>query len=678
MVMIKMDIFEIWLITAFVQTFGAGQCHVAKCLNEIALRHFKPEVTLVIVNSCHEQQRNNQQLQRKFLTTTSGLSNSAEFDSLSSALEELHQKELWTLLVCNTCYEVKHGTRSKHNNYILLFRTTDLIREMRNQLRALKDSPEWNPRANFVVILTQRCLPPIKQSDFVDEILTEFSNWNIMNVIVLVPTQTSQLQSIENETNKSCKRSISEEFLPILEVYAWVPRQPLGLCGQVTKGTLINVWASDGEDGGHFLYEMPLFGQKILGNFHGCPIRVSAFDYSPFFIQDINSEKHKDTVSFGDGLEFRLLHTITRATNMSVAFDSIPVSGDLWGRPLQNGSWTGVLGQVLSGSSDVAMCSVYYVCHLNNDLECSTPYVFDETLWCIPCPKPIPHWLSLTRVFEPNLWLVFILSYVIYSPLMWISVTLNNMQGNKELPYTSISKCFFNLWAVILGVSVHDKVPNKTVIRTSFVFWVLYSLVLNTVYQTLLTTFLIEPGLEHEISTVNELLESGMEMGFPRTIDTVLPELTSKRYFRHTFCTDMSLCFHRLAFEGNFAVVCSKYNTEYDIARKYTDSTGKSLICHLHETFSLQFVTLTVQKGSLLLDEFNRIISHVLEAGLMSLWWKDLKYKASLSAVAAFTAHDSERTAMKTEHFQSAFFVLAFGLILAMLCFVCERLHRAA
>jgi hypothetical protein len=130
--------------------------------------------------------------------------------------------------------------------------------------------------------------------------------------------------------------------------------------------------------------------------------------------------------------------------------------------------------------------------------------------------------------------------------------------------------------AVILGVSAYDKVPEKIIIRASFLLWVMYSFALNLVYQTFLTTFLIDPGLEHEISTVDELLESGMELGIPTTVDTVLPDLTSSRYFRHTLCTDMSLCFHRLAYEGNFAVLCSRYNTEYDEAHKYVDSNGKS------------------------------------------------------------------------------------------------------
>lgn len=675
-----MEISEVLFITAFVQIFSGTQSHLAKCLNDIALRYFTPGETLIVSKSYNEH-RNNLQFQRKFLTKIDDFSSSisGELAFPRSPLEELHQQELWPLVLCNRhiCDEFRYGTRSKHSSYILSLQTQDLIREIRKQLTALKDLAEWNPRANFVVAVEQCCLFSRNDNDVVEEILTELWNWKIVNVIILIPAQNSQFQCNGNENhNESSKRQVSEKLpIPILEVFAWSPYQFSSFCSQVERATLINTWILDGEDRGRFLHEIPLFRKKIPSDLRGCPFRVSAFAYSPFFIQDMNNGKHKDAIIFNDGLEFHLLKTIIAATDISVTFQPFPVRGDLWGRPLKNGSWTGILGQVLSGKSEVAICGLYYVCHLSNGFECSMPYVFDETLWYIPCPKPFPYWMSLSRVFDVSLWLVFMLVYLLYSTLIWVSVILNNMQGNMKHSYTSISKCFLNLWAVILGVSAYDKIPEKTIIRASFLLWVMYSLALNSVYQTFLTSFLIDPGLEHEISTVEELLESGMELGIPTTVDTVLPELTSSRYIHHTLCTDMSLCFRRLAYEGNFAVLCSRYNTEYDEGHKYIDSNGKSRLCHLQQTFSLQFVTMTVQKGSSLLEKFNTIISHVIEAGLVNLWWKDLKYVATLRAAKVFEAPNSEYTAMTTEHFQSAFFVLAFGSLLAVLCFVWEFFH---
>jgi hypothetical protein len=673
---------QVLLITAVVQIIGTGvQSHLAKCLTDIALRHFIPGGTMAVSKSYNEH-RNNLQFQRDFLTKTGDVlsSISAQLHFPSSPLEELHQQELWPLVLCNrpVSDDVRHGTRSKHSSYFLFLQTRDLIREIRKQLTALKNLAEWNPRANFVVVVEQCHLFSVNDSDSVDDILTELWNWKIVNAIVLIPAQICQFQNNGNNSHKKSKGKASVKMpIPLLEVFAWFPYNLPSLCCQLKKATLINTWILDGEGRESFLNEVPLFAKNIPGDLRGCRIRVSAFAYSPFFNQDMNNEKQQDALIFNDGLEFRLLKTIIKATDISVEFHPIPVGGDLWGRPLKNGSWSGILGQVLSGNSEVAICGLYYVCHLSNGFECSMPYIFDETLWYVPCPKPFPHWTSLSRIFNFSLWLVFILSYVIYTCLIWLSVKLSNVKGNIEhsyISYISISKCFLNLWAVILGVSVYDKIPEKTIIRATFLLWIMYSLALNSVYQTFLTTFLIDPGFEHETSTLEELLQSGMELGIPTTVDTVLPELTSSHYFRHTFCTDMSVCFHRLVYEGNLAVLCSRYSAEYD-GHKYIDSNGKSQLCHLQQTFSLQFVTMTVQKGSLVLDKFNRIISHVTEAGLMNLWWKGLKYKETLRAAKVFVSPSSEYTAMTTEHFQSAFFVLAFGYLLAVLCFVWEYCH---
>lgn len=129
---------------------------------------------------------------------------------------------------------------------------------------------------------------------FVEDILTELWKCNILNVIPLIPTQTPQLQSNWNKVHrKSSKNSASEELFIPIRVFARFSNTVLNTCGQVTNAILINVWISDAEDRGRFLYEIPLFGHRISGDFHECPVRVSAFDHGPFFIST-NTRKPKD------------------------------------------------------------------------------------------------------------------------------------------------------------------------------------------------------------------------------------------------------------------------------------------------------------------------------------------------------------------------------------------------
>jgi len=141
------------------QTFGSTQTHLAKCLHDIALRNFAPGEAAVI-SKRHYEHSNNGQLQSRLLTVGDGVFNprSVEPDFCTSALEELHRLEQWTLQLRSTCQEVKHVTQSKHSGYIFLLQAQDLIQDVRSQLLSLRDMSDWNPRANFVVVVSHCCL----------------------------------------------------------------------------------------------------------------------------------------------------------------------------------------------------------------------------------------------------------------------------------------------------------------------------------------------------------------------------------------------------------------------------------------------------------------------------------------------------------------------------------------
>ncbi|KAJ9599317.1 hypothetical protein L9F63_010184 [Diploptera punctata] len=75
----------------------------------------------------------------------------------------------------------------------------------------------------------------------------------------------------------------------------------------------------------------------------------------------------------------------------------------------------------------------------------------------------------------------------------------------------SMSYGFYNIWAVIVSVSV-PKIPKGTLSRMLFCMWVCYSLVISTVFQAFFTSFLIEPNVDKQISNMIELISSGLSL----------------------------------------------------------------------------------------------------------------------------------------------------------------------
>jgi hypothetical protein len=260
---------------------------------------------------------------------------------------------------------------------------------------------------------------------------------------------------------------------------------------------------------------------------------------------------------------------------------------------------------------------------------------------------------------------------------MWQMMKISNrmlVQPIKNQAYTSLIKCLINFWAIILGESVPNKPPQQPVIRAVFFIWISYCLAVNTVYQTYLTTFLVDPGLEHQIGSEDEVINSGMEYGIPTAIATVITDLMGFRYRNLLYCDDHKNCQNRVAFKRDFSYIYSTLSMEFIIAARYMDGNGKHLICSFEEIISSQLITMPMPKGYLMFNRFNKIILHLLQGGIIDQWIREIKYTTFLSSTAETTLPTGEYIKLSLLHMQSALYFLLLGTILSFTVFISEIL----
>lgn len=652
----------ITFFTLVMHVSGDGQNHLGQCLHNIILRHFTSEMPCVF----------SFQSPKDTLKKTSFMLQSEDIHILidredgipDSILRDLNEAFEKILVFCNHEYEnnvMIEESKDKHGSYILFHQNGNVIQDIRGQLIRLKSNSAWNARAYFVVIIMQPGGLPSQNRTIAEaqmvQVFAEFWKYNVIDVIVLLQS-TKLFHSRKTST---------------IEVYTWFPYSETGRCAHVIDYVLLDVWTTNQDGVGNFIHNSSLFPPKIPKYFPGCPFRVSTFVSEPFVMYSSYNEDD-NAVTYKGGLEIEFLQMIQKATNITIVFREPPSDGK-WGVLLGNGSWTGVLREVIEGASDVALGGLYYRCHITDMIECSTPYIYDALFWYVPCAQPNPRWASLSRVFKLSLWLGFIVGYITVSIITWAVVQICNTFAtaeNESSAYANMAKCFLNLWAVILGVSVTENIPQKAVIRTVFLLWVVYSLAVNTVYQTFLTSYMVDPGLQHQISSVSELLDSRLEYGIYSSFDSLMPDLRSKLYDRRQICEDIEDCARRLAAKGDFAFLYSKINTDYMTAVRFVDSNGHPLFCHMHESFSQQYVTLSVQRGSPMLRRYNDVIQRVVEGGLLDQCWKVIKFKATLLAAKNLTVTVGDFTPLSTEHLQSAFYVLILGCVISLVSFSVE------
>jgi ionotropic kainate glutamate receptor 3/ionotropic kainate glutamate receptor 5 len=588
--------------------------------------------------------------------------------SLSSetgmVLRHFFELEDWTLLYFheNDGGKMKHLSEKKHENYIITSSYREhqcLLKDITQQISRLYKTGNLNSRAKFVFVSAY------VQGDvnkFASRLFAELWKLKILNAILVAPTP-------------EISDTAEPDFAHVFDVFTWFPYHPPGHCTDVRDAVLLERWVSGEENNSRFLYNASLFPSKIPHDFHGCQIRVSTFEYMPFVGRKKTTKSDPNKVIFDEGLEVRLLKSIGEKKNISIKFLHLPADGDKWGVNFGNGTWTGVTGEIIRSYSDIATGNWWYRCHLIEETECVTPHSIDQVRWYVPCAQPYPRWMSITRVFRLPLWLGFISSYVTVSIVMWLVVKASNSISTGPIEnqaYTSLVKCLLNFWAIILEESASNNPPHVAVIRLVFFMWVLYCWAVNTVYQTYLTSFLIDPGLQHQISSEDELLDSGMALGIPATVMSVIPGISDERYRRHDSCKNVTACEDRMAFKGDLGFFFSKYNMEYFAAAKYVDSDGKSLVCKLDEICCIQFGTFPVPRGSQFLEIFNEIILHLLQGGFMEQWWKDIQYTATLDLASDFNLPPGEYIKLTLEHLQSAFYFLFLGCTLSIFAFVTE------
>ena len=209
--------------------------------------------------------------------------------------------------------------------------------------------------------------------------------------------------------------------------------------------------------------------------------------------------------------------------------------------------------------------------------------------------------------------------------------------------------------------------------RVVLLAWIVFSLCINTVYQTFLTSYLIHPGLDKQISSEDEMLKSGIDFGYHPVTQLIHTDLLGKRYERRHLCPDMRECISRTAYKGNMAVMIVKKIADFVLSVQYVNADGLPLLCHMDEIFSSIYYSMLLQKGSPYLSGFDTVIHRLAASGIVEFWWHNIWHEDKLKAIKEA---DPKSDVIELKHFMSAMLLLSLGYISSVFVCLCEVLSR--
>jgi hypothetical protein len=204
------------------------------------------------------------------------------------------------------------------------------------------------------------------------------------------------------------------------------------------------------------------------------------------------------------------------------------------------------------------------------------------------------------------------------------------------------------------------------------------------VFQAYLTTFLVDPGLEKSITSVEEVFTSGTKYGFASIyFDRNFNDKTDPRSVEilenRIDCYNMITCGIWTAKYRNISSICTSRFLEYlYYAFESSDKFRGCQACGLKEMPVLVTdLLMALQKGSPFLDRVNEILDRLIESGIPTYWGKTrpevekfIKAKSKTSKTVA-----DDYYVLTMNHMQSAFYLFLFGHTLGFISFLMEILY---
>jgi len=412
-------------------------------------------------------------------------------------IEELHISGCWPILVYNVSKNTNRNMYSeinKHCAYIILIsgpceEWTEYISHFQQQLYKLSAGNNtwhsWNPRAKFIVSVMSNCKQKenrkISRAIHIELWLNEVMKATFLFLILN--------EQGCNDLHGSVTDSVYGTYL---EMHTFDPYENAQKCN-VNEDTLAVK-----------LYTVQKFcdikGSCIFQkyhnkNFHKCQIRVHALTAPPFLnppkLVSNNESRYQELCE--SGWEIELLGVVGYALNMSLDIeirnqrDNFKSSPDIYVGGL------------------CALPSMKF-----NIMKVTHNYFTNTISWYTPCAVQNQRWSRFFKIFSVDMWVCFVLliAWAVIT-VCFISNYKHTLHLQESTSYNNIFSATANVIAVVLSVSVNTQ-PRSAPLRLFFFFWVCYSVAIRTVFQAYFTTYLIEPGYEEPIRTVEEMLTKKM------------------------------------------------------------------------------------------------------------------------------------------------------------------------
>ncbi|KAJ9592343.1 hypothetical protein L9F63_001112 [Diploptera punctata] len=521
-----------------------------------------------------------------------------------------------------------------------------------------------NPRGRWAIVISDQHLQ--SYSDLAMGILTEiYETYYIYDVLILMPDiKSGIIQKGKYVEHEDVNNITKDSYL----LYSWLPfnvdgKQPI----------LFDEWIIDEQNSSQSLGRN-LFPPKLPPKGISINLTVSPLENKLIMIGKGNFTDDEGMIGYKyEGPEVNTLDMIAEHLNFSLRYGPTPSP-----EKKQTERIVEAVTPVALGEVDIAIGGIPLHSQLLPFLDFTHPYYLSGINWFVPCPKPYPRLKRISETFPVSVWCLFALVII-----LTVIVTFFQSQFNKMSEigsYQSGVMCFYCMWAVILGVSVPN-MPRTTSVRCLFLLFVWYAFVMNMLFQTFFTSYLVDPGIIDQVHTLEELIESDITMGYPKMADMYFFQDKSDPILvkMHNRSEDIPYGTHvtiipKIIVDKNYAALLEEIYPEY-FAKTMMHSKP---LCYLDDRFSTFYLSVFLKKHIPISGILKSYAHRLIEGGLVDKEVNDMKETWNFKISPDANAYDDggdEYFVFSVHHLMIGFYALAAGITLSSILLVLEHFH---
>ncbi|XP_047471302.1 glutamate receptor ionotropic, delta-2-like [Penaeus chinensis] len=379
-----------------------------------------------------------------------------------------------------------------------------------------------------------------------------------------------------------------------------------------------------------------------------------------------------------DGMNIRILKALGAWLNFTFTTTSV-ASDDLWGS-LENGTWTGLLGDVYRGEKNITINYFTVVYERARDFDYTATYFTEGFGFALRVPPPLPAWRNLFLPFTPLLWASVVGAVVLTTPIIYLLIHVT-----EGTTFTDVAILVFKS----LVQQSSSTASKKGAARLLVGVWWIGGLILALSYTCNLIAVLTVPVFPSIIATIEGLADSNFRVSMvdygefvPEALatsaDQYLKALGDRMDLVENYADD-EISYRRLLdllLEGRHAIT-----ETYSYLRNMLadDEQGRLHTYVLREQIYTGALAFFLPKHTPWRPRLDRGIERLVEAGLVDKWYRDLMGGMAAGDLQQQQQGTGEEKALTISNLQGPFLALALGLGLASLAFLVEvSLHGQA